>query len=134
MTRCCLAFVVLALCFGAQARASTPAERIPPFAELLAREVRLKPELAGVHPRVFVTAAGLEALRERARTTHREDWQKVLASLPALAGDPPPPPGPQARRSQNNVAHAITGVSLAWAVERRPELLPPPPRGRCRHS
>jgi hypothetical protein len=92
------------------------AETIPPFAELLARPVRVKPELAGVHPRVFVTAQGLEVLRERARTTHREDWQKVLASLPALAGDPPPPPGPQARRAQNNVAHAITGVSLAWAV------------------
>ena len=98
-------------------------ETIPPFARLLERPVHLKPELAGVHPRVFVTAKGLESLRERARTTHREDWQKVLASLPALAGDPPPPPGPQARRSQNNVAHAIAGVSLAWAVERRPDLL-----------
>src|SRR4029450_3117601 len=72
---------------------------------------------------VFVTASGLEELRRRARTTHRADWQKVLASLPALAGDPPPPPGPQERRSQNNVAHAIAGVSLAWAVEQRPDLL-----------
>jgi hypothetical protein len=98
-------------------------EPIPPFGELLARPVRLKPELAGVHPRVFVTAAGLEQLRVRARTTHKDEWQKVLASLPALAGDPPPPPGPQARRSQNNVAHAIAGASLAWAVERRPDLL-----------
>jgi hypothetical protein len=81
------------------------------------------PSLVGVHPRVFVSAAGLEKLRGRARTTHREDWQKVLAALPALASDPPPPPGPQARRSQNNVAHAIAGVSLAWAVERRADLL-----------
>jgi hypothetical protein len=100
-----------------------PDDALTAFADLLARPVRLKPELVSVHPRVFVTAQGLETLRERARTTHREDWQKVLAALPALAGDPPPPPGPQARRSQNNVAHAITGVSLAWAVERRPELL-----------
>jgi len=100
-----------------------PADAIPAFADLLSRPVRLKPSLVGVHPRVFVTAAGLEELRERARTTHREDWQKVVAALPALAGDPPPPPGPQARRSQNNVAHAITGVSLAWAVERRADLL-----------
>jgi hypothetical protein len=103
--------------------AAPPPDVVPPFADLLSRPVRLKPELAGVHPRVFVTAAGLEELRERARTTHREDWRKVLAALPALAGDPPPPPGPQARRSQNNVAHAIAGVSLAWAVERRPDLL-----------
>jgi hypothetical protein len=96
---------------------------IPPFAELLSHPVRLKPELVGVHPRVFVTAAELETLRTRARTTHREDWQKVLAALPALKADPPPPPGPQERRSQNNVAHAVAGVSLAWAVEQKPELL-----------
>lgn len=104
-------------------QAAPPTDAIPAFQSLLSRTVRLRPELVGVHPRVFVTAKGLEPLRERARTTHRDDWQKVLATLPALAGDPPPPPGPQARRSQNNVAHAITGVSLAWAVERRADLL-----------
>jgi hypothetical protein len=98
-------------------------DTIPSFTELLSHPVRLKPELVGVHPRVFVTAAELETLRTRARTTHREDWQKVLAALPALKADPPPPPGPQERRAQNNVAHAIAGVSLAWAVEQRPELL-----------
>lgn len=119
-------FLALAVAVAVAPRLAAAAgreETIPPFAQLLDRPVRLKPELAGVHPRVFVTAKGLDALRERARTTHREDWQKVLDSLPALAGDPPPPPGPQARRSQNNVAHAIAGVSLAWAVERRPDLL-----------
>jgi hypothetical protein len=108
---------------GSAERNERSTDEVPRFADLLARPVVLKPDLVGVHPRVFVTAAGLDALRERARTTHREDWQKVLSALPALAGDPPPAPGPQARRSQNNVAHAITGVSLAWAVERRPELL-----------
>ena len=120
---CRVAGCCVALGFVLAAAPARSADTIPAFSELLARSVRLKPELAGVHPRVFVTAQGLELLRERARTTHREDWQKVLASLPALAGDPPPPPGPQARRAQNNVAHAITGVSLAWAVERRPDLL-----------
>jgi len=115
-----VAFVLLLGCTPATTQ---PSEAIPPFAELLSRRVRLKPELAAVHPRVFVTEAGLEELRVRARTTHKDEWQKVLASLPALAGDPPPPPGPQARRSQNNVAHAIAGASLAWAVERKPELL-----------
>ena len=108
---------------AAVAPAAQPTDAIPAFQDLLSRAVRLKPSLVGVHPRVFVTAAGLEELRVRARTTHREDWQKVLATLPALASDPPPPPGPQARRSQNNVAHAIAGVSLAWAVERRADLL-----------
>jgi hypothetical protein len=95
----------------------------PAFADLLANRVSLRPELEGVHPRVFVTTAGLERLRTRARTGHAREWAAVLANLPALAGDPPPPPGPQARRSQNNVAFAIAGVSLAYAVERKPEYL-----------
>jgi Heparinase II/III-like protein/Domain of unknown function (DUF4962) len=105
------------------AASGTAQEDIPVFSDLLARSVRLKPGLVGVHPRVFLTEAGLAELRVRATTTHREEWGKVLAALPAIAGAPPPPPGPQARRSQNDVAHAIAGVSLAWAVERRPELL-----------
>ena len=116
--------MILASCLFAVLTASAASpEAVPAFADLLAHPVRLRPELVGVHPRVFVTAAELEALRTRAQTTHREDWLKVIASLPALKGDPPPPPGPQERRSQNNVAHAIAGVSLGWAVERKPEML-----------
>jgi hypothetical protein len=99
------------------------AEPLPTFEQLLAHPVRLKPGLRDVHPRVFVTETGLEELRGRARTSHRDEWQRVLASLPALQGDAPPVPGPQARRSQNNVAFAIAGVSLAYAVERKPEYL-----------
>jgi hypothetical protein len=105
------------------APAPSDAESVRPFAELVAHRVTLKPELEGVHPRIFVTAAGLERLRERARTTHKAQWQRVLAGLPAMKGDPPPPPGPQARRSQNEVAFAIAGASLAYAVEQKPELL-----------
>jgi len=96
---------------------------IPTFSELLAYKVALKPELVGVHPRVFVTRAGLETLRERARTTHRAEWTKVLVNLAALKGDPPPAPGPQERRSQNTIAFAVAEISLAYAVERKPEYL-----------
>ena len=123
------AVVALALVFGmAGGTAAAPAAgaadpAVPAFADLLTVEVKLKPELAGVHPRVFVTATELAALRERARTTHREQWQAVLANLPAMQGPPPPPPGPQARRSQNDAAFAIAGVSLAYAVERDPRYL-----------
>ena len=49
------------------------------FDELMAHKVTLKPELVGVHPRVFVTRSGLDALRERTRTTHRADWVKATA-------------------------------------------------------
>jgi Heparinase II/III-like protein/Domain of unknown function (DUF4962) len=116
------AAAVLGLALGI-APAAAGEEEIPAFSDLLARSVRLKPGLVGVHPRVFVSEAGLAELRARAASTHRQEWAKVLAALPALAGAPPPPPGPQTRRSQNNVAHALAGVSLGWAVERRPDLL-----------
>jgi hypothetical protein len=98
-------------------------EKIPTFDELIAQKVALKPELVGVHPRVFVTKAGLDALRERARTTHRAEWATVTSNLAAMAGPPPPVPGPQERRSQNNVAFAIAESALAYAVERKPEYL-----------
>ncbi len=98
-------------------------EVVPAFDELLAHKIALKPELVGVHPRVFVTRAGLEGLRERARTTHSTEWSKVIANLAALKSPPPPAPGPQERRSQNNAAFAIAEASLAFAVERNPEFL-----------
>ena len=98
-------------------------EKIPAFDELMAYKVALKPELVGVHPRVFVTKAEIAALRSRAGTTHRAEWSKVVARLAAMKGAPPPAPGPQERRSQNDVAFAVAEVSLAYAVERKPEYL-----------
>ena len=98
-------------------------ETIPPLDELLAYKVALKPELVGVHPRVFVTKAGLEVLRERARTTHRAEWSKVTARVAATKGAPPRVPGPQERRSQNDVAFAIAEAALVYAVENKPEYL-----------
>ncbi len=112
------------LLLAASVPSSAAPEGISPFEQLLAAPVRLRPELANVHPRVFVTREELRSLRERARTTHRERWQTVLATLPALASDPP---GNDeildVRRAQNNVAHAIAGVSLAYAVEGEPKYL-----------
>ena len=105
------------------ARPGMAQDPIPTFDELLAYKVALKPELVGVHPRVFATRAELDVLRERARTTHRAEWEKVTARLAAMKGPPPPVPGPQERRSQNDVAFAIAEVSLAYAVERKPEYL-----------
>ncbi len=114
------AALALALMISPIARSQ---EAVPTFDDLLAHKVALKPELVGVHPRVFVTKAGIETLRERARTTHRAGWSKVIANLAAMKSAPPPVPGPQERRSQNNVALAIAEVSLAYVVEQKPEYL-----------
>lgn len=118
-----LKLTLLALIFAVPAtgvRTARP-DDVPAFADLLARPVTLKRELVGVHPRVFITSDELTAVRARARTDAA--WKRVLVELPALKSDPPPPPGPQERRSQNNVAFAIAGASLAYAVERDPMYL-----------
>ena len=97
------------------------AETIQSFDQLLAHRVTLKPELVGVHPRVFVTSGELATLRTRARTTHKLEWDRALATLVSLTQAPPPPPGSQERRAQNNVALQIVGTSLAYAVEQDPK-------------
>jgi sugar phosphate permease len=98
-------------------------QALPTFDALLHQSVHLKPALDGVHPRVFVTEAEIVQLRARAATTHRDSWQRVLAKLAAMQGPPPPAPGPQERRAQNNVAFAISEISLAYAVEQKPAYL-----------
>jgi len=105
------------------ARPAPAQEAVPTFDELLAYKVSLKPELVGVHPRVFVTKAELDALRSRVHTTDRAAWDTVTRNLAAMKGAPPPAPGPQERRSQNDVAFAIVEVSVAYAVERKPAYL-----------
>jgi hypothetical protein len=121
--RWCLALLIATMCALIPATAGRAQDSVPTFEQLLSHRVQLKPELVGVHPRVFMTAAELEALRVRARTTHQQEWRRALATLVAPTQAPPPAPGPQERRSQNNVALAISGVSLAYAVERDPAYL-----------
>jgi hypothetical protein len=121
--RILLAVSLVAVALSFVASPASAQDAVTPFQELIARPVALKPELVGVHPRVFVTRAGLERLRERARTTHREEWQRVLASLVALKKEPDPVPGSQERRAQNNVALAMAAVTLAAAVEQQPQYV-----------
>lgn len=88
-----------------------------PLQALMAQHpAALKPELRGVHPRVFTTAAGLADLRRRATTTHRDAWQKALAGLVAMKEAPAASPA-QARRAQNTTAIGIAGAALAWRIE-----------------
>ncbi len=119
-----LPLLVLLVAFALPAVAHAGEAEVQPLQDLLTRPVALRPELAGVHPRVFVTRQELVTLRERARTTHRAEWGRVVATLPALAKDPPRDDQVlDVRRALNEVAHAVAGVSLAYAIERRPEQL-----------
>jgi hypothetical protein len=88
-----------------------------PLLELMrTRKSALRPELMGVHPRVYVTDKELADLRERARTSHRELWQQAISHVRALAGDPPPPPA-EARRQQNDVGLAIAEAAFIYKIE-----------------
>jgi hypothetical protein len=88
-----------------------------PLVELMrTRKSALRPELMSVHPRVYVTEKNLAELRERARTSHRELWQRTLARVRALDRDPPPPPA-QVRRQQNEVGIAIAEAAFVYKIE-----------------
>jgi hypothetical protein len=88
-----------------------------PLVELMrTRKSTLRPELLGVHPRVYVTDKELADLREKARTSHREIWQQAISHVRALAGDPPPPPAEQ-RRQQNDVGIAIAEAAFVYKIE-----------------
>jgi hypothetical protein len=94
-----------------------------PLVELMrAKKSSLRPELRGVHPRVYVTDRELEELRTRARTTHRELWQRALANVRALSVEPPKPPA-QERRVQNEVGMGIAEAALAYRIEGDPKYL-----------
>ncbi|MDX6305312.1 MAG: hypothetical protein QOI77_2281 [Blastocatellia bacterium] len=88
-----------------------------PLLELMrTRKSALRPELLGVHPRVYVTDKELADLRQRARTSHRELWQRAISRVRALAGDPPPAPAEQ-RRQQNDVGIAIAEAAFVYKIE-----------------
>lgn len=102
---------------AAERAASANLEGEHPLAELMrTRQSQLKPELAGVHPRVYVTAERLATLKQRARTTHKAVWQRALANVRALKVEPPKPPA-QERRVQNEVGMGIAEAALAYKIE-----------------
>ncbi|PYS29280.1 MAG: hypothetical protein DMF75_17540, partial [Acidobacteria bacterium] len=88
-----------------------------PLVELMrSRKSSLRPELMGVHPRVYVTDKELDELRQRARTTHRDLWQQALRKVRALKTEPAPPPAQQ-RRAQNEVGIGIAEAAFAYKIE-----------------
>jgi len=82
----------------------------------------LKPELAGVHPRVYFTAAELDALRVKAHGSRKAEWQAVLANIRALQVPAPPPPA-ELRRAQNEVGMGIAEAAFAYKMEGDPKYL-----------
>jgi hypothetical protein len=87
-----------------------------------AHPAALKPEYTGVHPRIFVTDAELETLRQRSRTTHRDLWQRALSTMISPHEKPAPAPA-QGRRSQNSVGLSIAEAAFVYRIEQDPKYL-----------
>src|SRR5436190_19806843 len=56
----------------------------------------LRPELVGVHPRVFVTQPEIDALKKKA-LTQKELWQTAISRVRALTVEPAKPPAEERR-------------------------------------
>lgn len=74
----------------------------------------LKPELIGVHPRVYMTQKDINALRKKTKT-QKELWQTALARVRALMVEPPPPPA-ETRRVHNEVGIGIAEAAFVYKI------------------
>jgi hypothetical protein len=102
--------------------------KIIPFNELLKLPVSIKPELKGVHPRLFFIAKDIPKLREKAKGAESELWQATLKDIQTLKRTAPDPKdedlyksGLDKRKdgsiSQYSFAFQITQTSLAYVIE-----------------
>ncbi len=86
----------------------------PLIAVMNSKPSSLKKELEGVHPRVFLTQAEIDALKIKAKT-QKDLWQTAIRRVRALTVEPPPPPA-ETRRAQNEVALGISDAAFAYKM------------------
>jgi hypothetical protein len=94
----------------------------PLLLEMKTLRSSVRPELAGMHPRVYFTDRELEALRVEAHGAQKTWWSRNLQHIRALQGPPPLPPA-EKRRAQNDVAFAIAEAAFAYKMEGDPKYL-----------
>lgn len=86
----------------------------PLIALMKTKTSALKSELAGKHPRVFVTAEEIEQLKRKTKT-QKELWQTALSRVRALQKEPAPFPA-QERRVQNEVGLGIAEAAFVYKI------------------
>ncbi len=74
----------------------------------------LKKELEGIHPRVFLTQAEIDALKAKSKTQPGL-WQLAFSRVRAVTVAPPPPPAEE-RRAQNEVGLGIAEAAFAYKI------------------
>jgi hypothetical protein len=86
----------------------------PLIALIKSKPSSLRPELVGVHPRVFLTQAEIDGLKEKARS-QKALWQNAIANVRALNVEPTKPPAEE-RRAQNEVGIGIAEAALVYKM------------------
>jgi len=86
----------------------------PLIAIAKAKTSTLRPELVGVHPRVFLTQQEIDQLKQKT-LTQKELWQTTLSRVRALNVEPAKPPAEE-RRAQNEVGIGIAEAALVYKV------------------
>lgn len=74
----------------------------------------LKKELAGIHPRVFLTQSEIDELKDKT-LSQKELWQTAISRVRALSVEPAPPPA-ETRRVQNEIGLGIPEAALAYKI------------------
>ena len=106
----------------------TAQESIVPFEEVLKRQVEIRAELKGVHPRLFFSKSDIARFRQEAKNGKRGLWQDTLDEIQTLRRDAPDPNDPDLYKSgldkrkegsisQYSLAFQITQTSFAYAIE-----------------
>jgi hypothetical protein len=86
----------------------------PLIAIAKAKPSTLRPELVGAHPRVFLTQAEIDLLKQKT-LTQKELWHTALSRVRALTVEPPKPPAEE-RRVQNEVGIGIAEAALVYKI------------------
>ncbi len=74
----------------------------------------LRKGLEGVHPRVYMTQADIDALKEKAKT-QKDLWRTALSRVRALTTEPAAAPA-QERRVQNEVGIGIAEAAFVYKI------------------
>jgi hypothetical protein len=86
----------------------------PLFELMKTKTSSLKPDLKGVHPRVYMTQSEIDALKAKMKT-QPELWQTAIARVRALTVEPPKPPAEE-RRVQNEVGLGIAEAAFIYKM------------------
>ena len=116
-----LAFVISGL---SQDRLELEAERSSPVklkgehplvALIKSKSSSLRPELVGVHPRVFLTQAEIDHLRKKKRGRKKSFGRQRFPACELSPSSPPKPPAEE-RRAQNEVGIGMAEAALVYKI------------------